>query len=236
MQLPIQTTPTYTLTIPSTKKEIKYRPFLVRDEKSLLLAEQSDDENVMQDTLKQIISSCTDNSIDVNSLATFDLDYIFAQMRSKSIGEVADMLFTCGACQEKNNVVKLSVDISKIEVTSSEGHTNKIHLFDDVGVVMKYPTVKMKQRIEQGFDDPDFSIDIIIDCIDLIYNTNEVFHAKEQPREDLKVFVEKLNKKQCDLIENFFKTMPKFQKLIEFQCPACKANNNMMLEGIQDFF
>lgn len=236
MALPSQSTPVYSLKIPSTGKEIKYRPFLVRDEKALLIAQQSEDLDVMVSTLKQVITSCVADNIDVNSLAIFDLEYIFSQIRAKSVGEYSDLVFTCGHCNNEKNKYNIKLDVSALEVTKNPDHTNKIPLFDNVGVMMKYPSLDILKKIDKGFDDPENVIDIITDCIDVIYTDTELFHAKEQTKNELKEFVENLTKEQFDKLESFFATMPKFQKLVEFDCPACGAHNRLMLEGVQNFF
>ena len=236
MALPLQSTAIYTLTIPSSGKQVKYRPFLVKDEKALMVAQQSEDLEVMISTLKGVISSCVVDKINPDDLALFDMEYIFSQIRAKSVGEVSELVFTCGKCTNENNKYKLSLDVSKIEVAKNPDHKSKIPLFDNVGVIMKYPGIEILKRIEKGFSDPDNVIDIVIDSIDMIYTDDEVFHAKDQTRKELKEFVENLTKDQFDELEQFFSTMPKFQHLVEFDCPACGSHNKLVLEGVQNFF
>ena len=141
MGLPLQNTPLYSLNIPSTGKEIKYRPFLVKDEKALMIAQQSEDLDVMVSTLKSVIQSCVTDKVEVNNLAIFDLEYMFSQIRAKSVGEYSDLVFTCGHCNHEKNKYTLRLDISKLQVTKNPDHTNKIALFDNVGVIMKYPNL-----------------------------------------------------------------------------------------------
>jgi len=236
MGLPLQNTPLYSLNIPSTGKEIKYRPFLVKDEKALMIAQQSEDLDVMVSTLKSVIQSCVTDKVEVNNLAIFDLEYMFSQIRAKSVGEYSDLVFTCGHCNNEKNKYTLRLDISKLQVTKNPDHTNKIPLFDNVGVIMKYPNLDILKKIDKGFDDADNVIDIIIDCIDTIYTDTELFHAKEQTKQELKEFVENLTKEQFDKLESFFATMPKLQHLVEFDCPACGGHNKSMVEGVQNFF
>lgn len=236
MALPIQAAPTYSLTIPSSNKKIKYRPFLVKDEKALLIAQQSDDLDIMVDTLKAVVASCILEPIDVNSLAIFDLEYIFAQIRAKSSGEISELTFTCGACNEKGNSVRVDLDISKIEVVKNPQHTNKISLFEDVGVIMKYPTIDVLKTMENGFDNVENVIDMVSDSIEIIYNTNEMFYTKELSKEEITEFVENLTQEQFDKLEDFFATMPKYQKRVEFTCPACNTQNSTVLQGIKSFF
>jgi Zn finger protein HypA/HybF involved in hydrogenase expression len=236
MALPSQSTPIYTLTIPSTGKKVNFRPFLVKEEKSLLLAQQSEDIGTMTTTLKSIISSCIKDDINVDNLAVFDIEYIFTQIRAKSIGESVSLIFTCKHCENENNKVKLDIDLTKIEVVKDPSHTNKINLFDDVGVIMKYPTLDILKNPEGKIDDISSVIDIVIDCIDVIYNNEELFYTKEQNRTEVEEFVMNLTKKQFDLIEQFFVTVPKFKQDIEFDCPACGGHNKSVLEGTQSFF
>lgn len=236
MALPIQNPITYKLKVPSTGKEIKFRPFLVKDEKSLLLAQQSEDVDVMLETLKNVIRNCTNNSVDPDNLAIFDVEYIFAKIRAKSVGETSEMIFRCGHCNEKDNTVKITIDISTLEVDRVEGHTNKIHLYDDVGVIMKYPTLDVLKSLENGSNSPDDTFNVIKQSIECVYNGEEIFYTKDQTDQELTDFVESLTNQQFNKIEDFFKTMPKFRKLIEFECPACKTQNRTYIEGVQNFF
>lgn len=236
MILPQQTNPIYTLKVPSTKKEVKYRPFLVKEEKAMRMAHQSEEDIVMLDTIKQVITSCTNNSVDVDSLAIFDIEYIFAQIRAKSIGELSELAFSCGSCTKPNNIYTFELDVTTIEITNTPEHDKRIELFDDVGIVMKYPSLDMIKKIENGFEDTENVMDIIINCVDMIYKADKIFHGKELSKNDIYTFLENLNGKQFEKIKTFFLTMPKFQKLIEFDCPACGAHNKLMLEGLQSFF
>lgn len=236
MALPINNPITYKLKVPSTGKEIKFRPFLVKDEKSLLVAQQSEDVDVMVETLKNVIRSCTNDSVDVDSLAIFDIEYIFAKIRSKSVGEVSDIIFKCGACNEKGNTVKIPIDISELEVERTEGHTNKIPLYNDIGVIMKYPNLDTLKLLENGIKNPEQIFDVIMNSIDIVYDSEEMYHTKEQSKEELVQFIENLTNEQFSKLENFFKTMPKFRKKVEFDCPICKTKNETYLEGVQNFF
>lgn len=236
MSLPVQSTPTYTLTIPSSGKKIKFRPFLVKEEKALLLAQQSEDLDVMIDTLKGIIVNCVEDKIDIDTLAVFDIEYIFTQIRSKSIGEFSTLIFTCSHCDEDNNKVKMDIDLTKIPIVKNPNHTNKIELFDDVGVLMKYPTIDTISKSFGKTEDIDSVMEVVVDCIEAIYNSEEIFYAKEQTREELMEFVMNLTKPQFDKIEDFFVTVPRFKQDIEFDCPACGAHNKTVLEGTQNFF
>jgi len=236
MALPINNTPIYTLTVPSTDKQIKYRPFLVKEEKALLIAQQSEDPVVMIDTLKQIISSCIKDTIDVDSLATFDIEYIFSQIRAKSVGEVVELIFVCDTCEDDNAKTKISFDLTKIKVEKNKEHTNKIQLFDDVGVMMRYPSIEVVNKLQSAGDGVDQIFDIIINCIEYIYDSNKVFYVKEQPKEDFMEFLENLTSEQFAKLQQFFETMPKIRQEVEYDCPVCHKHHKKYLEGINSFF
>lgn len=236
MPLPKMSTPIYSVKIPSTDQKVSFRPFLVREEKALLLAQQSEDVSVMTDTLKEIITNCVKDKLDINSLAVFDIEYLFTQIRAKSVGETVELVFTCSHCDQEKNKVKMGIDLTTIDVVKDPTHTNNIHLFDECGVIMHYPNLETFKKAEGKEEDINAIMEVVIDCIDTIYNGDEVFYAKEQTRQELEDFVMNLTKEQFDKIETFFVSIPKFKKDIEFDCPACGAHNETTLEGTASFF
>jgi hypothetical protein len=240
MALPVMNTPTYNLVIPSSKKNVKYRPFLVKEEKALLIAQQSEDPVVMVDTLKNIISSCILDKIDPESLATFDLEYIFTQIRAKSVGEIIELLFPCDMDHGEQNdkaKVKISIDLTKLQVETPEDHINKIPLFDNVGVVMKYPTIQIMNKMEKlDTDNIDDIFDIVSECINFIYDGDKIHYAKEQKKSELLEFLNNLNATQFGEIQKFFLTMPRIKKEVEYDCPICQRHHKKTLEGMQSFF
>jgi hypothetical protein len=237
MALPINSAPIYNLTVPSTGKQLKFRPFLIKDEKALLIAQQSEDPVVMLDSLKQVIKSCTMDSINFNELSSFDLEYIFIQLRSKSVGEVVELLLHCDTCTDEKAVSKVMIDLTKIEVEKSTEHNPKIDLYDDVGVMMKYPTMEIIQRLESlDKSDIDSAFNIIVECIDYIFTDTEVFHAKEQTKSELLEFLNNLTSDQFMKIQKFFDTMPKLSKNIQYNCPVCNKHHEKVLEGLNSFF
>ena len=240
MALPVMSTPTYTLVIPSNKKSVKYRPFLVKEEKAILIAQQSEDMVTMVDTLKSVIKSCILDKIDPDELATFDLEYIFTQIRAKSVGETIELLFPCDVDHGEQNdkaKVKILIDLTKIDVETPEGHNPKIELFNDVGVMMKYPTLEIMSKLEKtDTDDLDNIFDIIADCINYIYEGDKIHYAKEQKKEELIEFLGNLNSQQFMLVQEFFSTMPRIKKDVEYDCPICGKHHNKTLEGLQSFF
>lgn len=240
MALPMSNTPIYNLVIPSTGKEFKYRPFLVKEEKALLIAQQSEELQVMVDSLKDVIKSCAKSDLDVDSLATFDLEYIFTQIRAKSVGEQVELIFACDEDHGNDNdkaKVKVNIDLSKIEITKPEGHESNISLFEDVGVTMKYPTMDVIKNLQNVDDDNiDEIFNLVSSCIETIYNTDEVFHIKEQTKEEVIEFLNNLTSEQFGKIQNFFQTMPKMTYKVEYDCPICQKKNKQVLEGLQSFF
>lgn len=240
MALPIMATPTYRLTIPSTGEQVKYRPFLVKEEKALLIAQQSEDIGVMVDSLKQVIKGCVLDKVDVNNLATFDIEYIFTQIRAKSVGEIVELLFPCDEDHGEDNdkaKLKISIDLTNLVVEFPKDHTKKIDLFGDVGVVMKYPSFEMMSKMENlNVDDVDSIFDIIVGCIDYIYQGDEIYYAKEQTKQELLEFLYNLTNEQFASLQRFFTQMPKISKTVEYNCPICSKHHSVTLEGMQSFF
>lgn len=236
MALPINTTPVYTLTVPSTKENIKYRPFLVKEEKALLIAQQSDDENIMIDTLKTVIKSCVKSELDIEKLAIFDLEYIFAQIRAKSVGELVDLIFSCDICNSDKAKVKITFDLTKLTVNFPVGHSAQIELGNGTGIKMRYPDLSMLKTSTIKDNDINTIFNVIIDCIDFIYTSDEIYYAREQSRTELQEFIESLTSKQFEQLQTFFETMPKLQQAVDYKCPVCGAEHHRYLEGISSFF
>ena len=242
MALPMNTMPIFSLKVPSTGANVKYRPFVVKEEKALLIANQSEDTKVMVDTLKSVIKSCVSDPLDVDSLAVFDLEYIFTKIRGKSVGENIELLFQCdedhGEELNKKAVSKVIIDIGTLEVVKSDKHTNKIELFGDVGIVMKYPSIDVAGEIESkdGNTDIDSIFRVIMECIDFIYQGNDIYYAKDQTRDELAQFVHNLTSEQFARIQNFFETMPKLSTKVEYKCPVCGKEHKRVLEGLNNFF
>jgi hypothetical protein len=230
--LPIASTPSYNLTIPSSGEKIIYRPYLVKEEKALLLAEQSEDLQVIVDTMKTVISACVKTKgFDVSRLAIFDLEYILMNIRSKSVGEISEVNIPCSSC---GAVHQVAIDLSKVEVKKHPDHKQKIQLFDQVGIVMKYPSIDILTRLEDD-NDVTATFDATIDCIDYIYDESNIYYAKDRTRQELIDFVENLNSESFKSIEDFFLTMPELEVKAEFKCIQCNTHNEKILEGLQNF-
>lgn len=240
MALPMMSTPTYEMVVPSTGAKVKYRPFLVKEEKALLIAQQSEDALTMINTLKGVIKSCVQDKIDVENLATFDLEYMFIQIRGKSVGESIDLYFPCDTDHGEDNEkarVKITLDVNDITVEKLPNHTNKFELYGEVGVVMKYPTVEVLKKLEDlNENDLDKVFEVMAYSIDYIYEGEKLFYASEQKHEDLIQFINNLSSEQFIKLQQFFETMPKLRKEIEYNCPICGKHHKKVLEGIQSFF
>jgi hypothetical protein len=236
MALPINTTPIYSLTIPSNGDTVKFRPFLVREEKALLIAQQSEDPEVMVDTLKEVIKSCV-KDVDVNKLAIFDLEYIFTQLRGKSVGETIDLIFPCDVCVDDKAKIQITFDITKIEVEKTADHNKNIKLFEDVGIVMKYPTIQiLKQLQELKVENLEEIFNIVAECVDYIYEGDDLYYSKELSKTEILEFLNNLTSEQFKNVQTFFETMPRLKKEVDYNCPVCKKAHHKVLEGLNSFF
>tara|TARA_A100001388_G_C28597174_1_gene416366 strand:+ start:45 stop:776 length:732 start_codon:yes stop_codon:yes gene_type:complete len=242
MALPKINTPTYELTIPSNGKKIKYRPFLVREEKILILALESEDTKQITTAVVDILSECVlTKNIDVTKLATFDIEYLFLNVRSKSVGETVDVNITCP--DDGKTSVEMSINIDSIKVQKVKGHKSIIKLDDQYSMKLKYPS--MTQFIESNFEsgqdggegsDIDKSMGMITSCIEMIYDNEESWDAADSSQKELEEFIEQLNSKQFKLIEKFFETMPKLSHKVKVTNPKTKVESEVVLEGLASFF
>ena len=241
--LPKIDVPIYDLVLPLSKKKIKYRPFLVKEEKILMMAMESEDEDSVMNAIKQIANNCSLEDIVVEDLAMADLEYYFLHLRARSVGEVAELQYKCNnkvkddAGEEKNcnHLVKFGVNIFEIEPKINPEHTNKIELSADLGVVMRYPSLKIVGDIEES-SDTEKVLKILIRCIDYIYDKDNIYYRKDIDDAELTDFVDSMSREQFLKIQKFFDTMPKLTKEIEFKCGKCGYTEKIEVEGIQNFF
>jgi hypothetical protein len=233
MALPKLNTQTFELEIPSTDEKIKYRPFLVKEEKILLQAQEGEDIEMI-DALMTIISNCTFGKVDPKEYPSFDMEYIFLKIRSKAVGEKVSLTLTC----PDDNITKVTttVDISKVEVSVEDGHSNKIELTDDVSCVMKYPTVKTFAGRDLKKLSPVDTINMTGQCIHQIIDGKEVYEGKDLSEAELAEFLENLTQKQFSKIQTFFTTMPRLKHVVNVTNPKTKKKGKVTLEGMQSFF
>ena len=236
MALPKIDVPIYELTVPSTDEKIKYRPFLVKEEKLLLIAMESGENSDILRAVKDIVDACTFNKMKIGNMPMFDVEYIFLQIRSKAVGEVSTLRVLC--LDDMKTYAKVEVDLNEIEVRVTDAHTNKIELSDEMGVIMKYPTVD--SFVENKIDDisPANMLDVIVTCIDKIYDKKgeEVFDAKDSTKQELVDFVEQMNTTQFADVQKFFDTMPSLTHEIMVKNPKTKKESEVTLNGLNDFF
>ena len=237
MPLPKISTPTYELVIPSTKKKVKYRPFLVKEEKVLIMAMESEDTTMIANAVKDVISSCiTTRGVKVDELATFDIEYLFLNIRGKSVGEQVEVLITCP--DDGTTKVPTLIDLDEIQIQEDESHSKDIKLDDSLTLRMRYPS--MKEFIKNNFAVNDISVDdtfdIVTSCIEQVYNEEESWSAKDCTKKELKEFAEQLSSKQFKEIETFFETMPKLSHTITVSNPNTGKDNTIVLEGLASFF
>ena len=238
MPLPKINTPTYELVLPSSGKKIKYRPFLVREEKILIMALETEDVKQITDSVIQILNSCIlTKSVDITKLATFDIEYLFLNVRSKSVGETVEIILTCP--DDNKTTVPTSIDIDSIKIKKDRKHKDTIKLDDNLSLKLKYPS--MQQFIENNFEASDknevsSTLDMIVSCMDVIFNEEESWPASESTKKELEDFVDQLNTKQFKMIENFFATMPKLTHTVKVKNPKTNVESTIVLEGLAAFF
>jgi hypothetical protein len=236
MALPRIDVPIYELVVPSTDEKIKYRPFLVREEKLLLIALESGKNEDILRGVKDIVDACTFNKLKLGNMPMFDVEYIFLQIRSKAVGEVSTLRVLCK--DDGKTYAKVEVDLTKIEVQVDGTHTNKIELSDEMGVIMKYPTID--SFTDNGIEEIKASnmLDVIVTCISQVYDKKgeEVYDSKDSTKEELIEFVEQMNTQQFADVQKFFDTMPALKHEITVKNPKTKKESKVTLSGLNDFF
>ena len=240
MPLPTIETPTYELKMPSSGKKIKYRPFLVKEEKILIIALESRNQNEITNAVKDVLKKCIlTRGVKVDDLPTFDIEYIFLNIRAKSIGEDIRLTVTCP--DDRETQVPVTIYVDEIKVTKPEGHTTDVVIDDKLTLRMKYPS--LNQFVESNFevdDDPETLVNktfkVVADCMDTVFTEEDAWEAKDYTSTERVKFVEQLNSKQYKKVENFFATMPKLSHTIEVINPNTKKKNSVVLEGLADFF
>ena len=239
MPLPKIATPTYELVLPSSGRKVKYRPFLVKEEKILIMALESEDSKQITSAIKTVIRDCIlTRGIKVEKLATFDIEYLFLNVRAKSVGETVEVNVTCP--DDGETQVLVEIDIDSIKVQKDSNHSNIVKLDDTLSLQMNYPS--LNQFIETNFDigseksEVDQSLDVIMSCINQVYTEEEAWDASECTKKELREFVEQMNSKQFKKLEEFFNTMPKLSHTLKVTNPNTDVENEVVLEGLPSFF
>ena len=238
MPLPKIATPTYELELPSTEQTVRYRPFLVKEEKLLVLALETEDTKQITTAIKSVLKSCVlTKGVKVETLPTFDIEYLFLNIRGKSVGEELEVKVICP--DDEKTEVPITIDLDEVKVQKSEGHDKQLKLDDKLMMEMKYPS--LEQFIKNNFDFNDAnqmeqSFDLIGSCIDKIYSEDEVWATADCTKKEVKEFLESMNSSQFKDIEKFFETMPKLSHTIKVKNPKTKVESEVVLEGLASFF
>lgn len=241
--LPKLDVPIYETKLISTGQTIRFRPFLVKEQKLFLMAAESNDPKDTITAIKQVLTNCVLDDIDVENMATFDIEYLFLQLRARSIGEVVNLRFNCNNnVVDKNeekvcgNLVKIDVNILDVNPIKNEEHSNKIQITDKVGVVLKYPTFSTIDANEIDTQDMKQILNVIVACIDFIYDDEQVYYAKDVKKEELMDFIENMKQADLEKLSSFFTSLPKLKKEVKFHCDKCGYDEDIVLEGVQSFF
>jgi hypothetical protein len=236
MPLPKLVTPEYDLTLPCTKEKIKYRPFLVKEEKILIMAMESEDEKQIINAVKTIIKNCTTLKKKVEDLPTFEIEYLFLKIRSKSVGEVSNITLVCPDDEETE--VSVEINLDEIEVNIPKEHSSNIKVNDSVGVIMKYPSLDtfVKNNFNTEAPNIETAFELAASCIEQIYEGEEVWESKNVTKKELMDFIESMDNNQFSKIQQFFDTMPKLEKMVTVTNPKTGIESEVKIEGLASFF
>ena len=229
MSLPKLNSPVYEAILPSTEKVIKFRPFLVKEEKVLLTAMEDGSQTALMNAIKTILKNCVQGKINVDRLPLFDIEYLFLKPRSKSVGEISEIGLKC-TDTECGGVNQISINMDEIEVNKPEGHNRKIMISDEIGVMMSYPVIKTAGITEED------GLEIVKDCIEMVFTEEETHERDSFTKKELDEFIDSMDTKQFGKIKEFFDTMPKLQHTINYKCEKCGEDKEVTLQGLDSFF
>lgn len=243
MALPKLDVPIYTLNLLSTDKPIRFRPFLVKEQKLLLMASESDNLTDSLNAIKQIIKNCIMDDIDVDNLAIFDLEYIFLNLRARSVDEVVDLQYKCnnkiandkGEESTCGSIEKFKINLLEIMPEKTPEHSNKIMLSDKLGMTMKYPTFEIIESLK-GQDENEILIELLTKSIESIFDAENIYYAKDTAEGEILEFIDNLQQRDLEKLQFFFDSAPKIKKNINFHCHKCGYKENITIEGLQNFF
>jgi len=243
MILPKLDTPTYELNLISTGKPVRYRPFLVKEQKMFLMSAESEDIKELITTIRNVLKNCLLDEVDVDNLPSFDLEYLFMNLRARSVEEVVNLKYKCnnnvkneeGEEKKCNHIVEFDVNILEIEPTTYDNHTDKIQINEKVGIRLKYPTFEMFQKYD-NLDQSEAMLQVLVDCIDYIYDEEQMYYSKDSTRKELEEFIDNLQQKDLEKFKDFFNTMPELKKDLNFDCPKCEHKETITVKGMQNFF
>ncbi len=236
MALPQVALPTYELKIPSTGKTVKFRPFVVKEEKLLLLALESKNQKNIEDAVKQLLKGCIQSRVKIDNLPIFDLEFIFLQIRAVSVGEIIEMNVTCKDDNETR--VKYNLNLAEVQVKFPEGHSNKIELSDKMGIIMKYPSMNefVKNSIIGSEMNAGDILDVVANCIDQIYDGEDVYDSSTTTKKEFVEFLENLTNNQFEKLQKFFETAPSLSHTFSVTNPNTGKESEFVIEGLANFF
>jgi len=243
MALPKIDVPTYELKLISNDKKIRFRPFLVKEQKLFLMASESNDPKETIRTIRQVLKNCILDEIDIDSLPMFDLEWLFLNLRARSVEEVVELKYKCnnniknevGEETKCKGTVDFKLNLLEITPTKNANHTNKINLTDNLGICMKYPSFELLEKYD-GREEEEIMMEMLVDCVDYIYDKEQIYYAKDSSREELQEFVDSLQQKDLEKIKVFFDTVPEIKKDLHFDCPKCGYKDEISVKGLQNFF
>jgi len=242
--LPKIDVPIYELLLPLTKQTIRFRPFLVKEEKILLMAMESEDSDAVLLAIKQILTNCCLDELDVDDLPVTDIEYLFLNLRARSVNEVVELPYRCnnkvsheGEEKECGNIVKIQMNLLEIQPEVHEKKIDKIELTENMGILIKYPSFKMVEEAQKKEgSEIEKLMQVLIACISGVYTEETIFYSKDVPKEELLEFIDNLTREQFNKIQEFFETMPKIKKDVDFNCSKCGYTEKITIEGLQNFF
>jgi hypothetical protein len=242
--LPKIDVPVFSINLISTGKEVKFRPFTVKEEKLFLMANESNDLKTVVDTTKQVLNNCIISDIDVDKLPIFDIEYLFLNIRARSVSEIINLNYKCNNDIKNENdddthkcghTVKIDVNILDIKPKNNVKQETKIEITDKVGMVMRYPNFETVKKYETG-NQTDVIMKLTANCIDYIYDNDQIYYAKDTTEEELIDFIEGMQSKDLEKIKNFFDNMPRISKDLDFKCGKCGYDEKITVEGLESFF
>ena len=244
MAFPKLDVPVYEVKLISTGKKIRIRPFLIKEQKLFLMASESKDVNEIMSTIKQVLRNCILDDIDIDKLPTFDLEYLFLNLRARSVDEVVELKYKCNNKVEKEegktascgNLVELSINLLEIKPTIHPEHSTKVPLTEKFGIVLRYPTFNIIEKYNDRANNPDLIVEILAECIEYVYDSDTIHYSKDQTKEEIMEFVDNLQQKDLEKLKKFFDTVPELKKDIHFKCNKCGYEEDITIKGLQNFF
>jgi hypothetical protein len=241
--LPKLDIPMYELKLISSNKNVRYRPFLVKEQKLFLMAAESDDPKETIRAIRQVVQNCVLDEIDIDSLPMFDLEWLFLNLRARSVEEVVQLKYRCNNKVENGEgeevkctgLVEYDLNLLEVQPTLNPEHNKKIQITENLGICMKYPSFDLVEKYENK-NENEVVMDILVDCIDYIFDKEQIYYAKDSSREELQEFVDNLQQKDLEKIKKFFDTVPELKKELHFDCPKCGYKDEIVIKGLQNFF